>query len=298
MPAWTGHRHDTAARNPFIFSPVTLMHKSMTLFLDRWSGHPPYCYLEAWQRRWLEQRAVPHTHGVGSFPVVPGDAFLGIELMDSGSAELVRRDMNGKEVGFRQLAKGDIYGFTALFCDGGAIYGVRAVDELSVFSLSADDFTSLTNTNSKFREFFYREAMGRIQQAYLSVNTAVKNPFSTGETLASFKLEKALSLIRTHYGESISLEDAASVCGMSKYYYSRLFKSVTGYTFTEYLNRVRIEAAKEMLRQDRYNISEICYTVGYSDLSYFSKMFKRIERQSPSDYRRAAKRRQFKTDCL
>ena len=129
--------------------------------------------------------------------------------------------------------------------------------------------------------------MDRIRQAYLSVNALVSaiDRLPSDNDFGSVKLNKSIALIKARYAEPLTLEDAASACGMSKFYYSRLFKSFIGCSFKEYLNRVRIEAAKEMLQQDRFNISEACYAVGYNDLSYFSRVFKRLERQSPSDYR-------------
>ena len=267
------------------------MPQRMTQFLDRWYGHAPYCHLEECQRQWLGERVRLSAHAAGSFPVVPNGAFAGIELIASGNAELISRDMHGKEIGFRRLGPGDIYGFTALFCGGKGIYGVRAINGLTIFMLAQEDFTDLTDSNPKFKEFFYREAMDRIRQAYLSVNALVSaiDRLPSDNDFGSVKLNKSIALIKARYAEPLTLEDAASACGMSKFYYSRLFKSFIGCSFKEYLNRVRIEAAKEMLQQDRFNISEACYAVGYNDLSYFSRVFKRLERQSPSDYRRALK---------
>lgn len=266
---------------------------AMTRFMDRWGGQAPFCYLEEGQRQWLGERVQLGTHAAGSLPVVPNSPFAGIELIASGSAELISRDRHGKEAGFRRLAPGDSYGFTALFCEGMAIYGVRAVNALSVLMFSQDDFVALTKGNPRFKEFFYREAVDRIRQAYLTVNacaTATDRPPVDGN-IGSAKLDKSIAFIKARYAESLTLEDAASACGMSKFYFSRIFKAMLGCSFKEYLNRVRIEAAKEMLQQDQFNVSEACYAVGYNDLSYFSRVFKRLEKQSPSDYRRALKRR-------
>jgi two-component system response regulator YesN len=64
-----------------------------------------------------------------------------------------------------------------------------------------------------------------------------------------------------------------------------LFKQETGETINEYLTKVRIEKAKELLSDPRNKFYEVCYTVGYSDPSYFSKLFKKYTGLTPSAFR-------------
>jgi AraC-like DNA-binding protein len=261
-------------------------------FLERWYTRPPYCCLNSEQMEWLADRAVPLVHAAGSFPMAQDQPFASIELIVHGNVELVSRDAIGVEIVLQGLGPGDIYGFTTVLCDGGSIFGVRAVNRLLVFALTVVDFFSLTSRNAAFKDYFYREAMARMRQAYLIVNgrmDAAVCPSAECSALPA-KLKESVSFIRAHYADPLTLEDAAAACAMSKFYYSRLFKSALGCSFKEYLNRVRIEAAKDLLRQDKLNISEACYAVGFNDLSYFSRVFKRLEKQSPSDYRHSLKR--------
>jgi len=83
----------------------------------------------------------------------------------------------------------------------------------------------------------------------------------------------------------LRLEDAADKVFLSPAYLGILFKQETGQNFSDYLIAVRIEKAKEMLKDIRYNINEIAKNVGYKDTRYFSKLFKNIEGINPSKYR-------------
>ena len=72
---------------------------------------------------------------------------------------------------------------------------------------------------------------------------------------------------------------------VSPYYFSKLFKEETGENFIEYLTGLRIAHAKELLKNPALSIKEICVMSGYSDPNYFSRIFKKQENMSPSEYR-------------
>ncbi len=89
-----------------------------------------------------------------------------------------------------------------------------------------------------------------------------------------------------NYMHDISLNDVANVVNLSPVYFSGLFKKEIGENFIDYLNRVRIDAAKNMLKDVRYHISEVAESCGFSDTRYFARIFKRIVGITPSDYRK------------
>jgi len=64
-----------------------------------------------------------------------------------------------------------------------------------------------------------------------------------------------------------------------------MFKKITGINFTDYLSRVRIEKAKNLLLNRNLRISEIAYEVGFQSLTHFNRVFKKITGQSPTEYR-------------
>ena len=76
---------------------------------------------------------------------------------------------------------------------------------------------------------------------------------------------------------------------VSTFYFCKIFKKVTGMTFTEYLGRVRVEKAKNLLLNPHLRISEIAYAVGFQSLTHFNRVFRELTGQSPTDFRKKLK---------
>jgi AraC-like DNA-binding protein len=91
--------------------------------------------------------------------------------------------------------------------------------------------------------------------------------------------------IEVNYGEHLSLPVAAKVAHTSTFYFCKLFKRVTGLNFTDYVARVRIERAKNLLLNPNLLVSEIAFEVGFQSLTHFNRVFKRLTGQSPTRYR-------------
>ena len=91
--------------------------------------------------------------------------------------------------------------------------------------------------------------------------------------------------ISAHYGEQLSLDQLAQQFYLSSSYLSRLFKRETGTTLTTYLQNVRIEAAKNLLRTTALKSYEVAERVGINDPLYFSRIFNKITGLKPKDYR-------------
>lgn len=99
-------------------------------------------------------------------------------------------------------------------------------------------------------------------------------------------IRTAKIFIANNYKQDIGLGDVARVVNLSSVYFSGLFKKEIGENFVDYLNRVRIDAAKVLLKDVRNNIGEIAEQCGFSDTRYFAKIFKRSVGITPSDYRK------------
>lgn len=95
---------------------------------------------------------------------------------------------------------------------------------------------------------------------------------------------RAIQHMNRYCDSTARLEDYAAMCCMSKYHFLRVFKAVTGTPPMEYRNGIRIEHAKELLRNSYYSVCEIAESLGYASLSYFSAAFKRATGMSPSEY--------------
>lgn len=91
--------------------------------------------------------------------------------------------------------------------------------------------------------------------------------------------------IRTNYQEDINLQEIAERFFLSKEYISRKFKQEFGETITDYLTKIKVEKAKELLVNEHLKIYEVAYYVGYQNEKYFSKVFKKIVGVTPNEYR-------------
>ncbi|NDL66573.1 response regulator transcription factor [Anaerotalea alkaliphila] len=98
-------------------------------------------------------------------------------------------------------------------------------------------------------------------------------------------IDQAVAYIRSHYKENISLEDVAQEVNLSKHYLCSAFKKETGDNMSLYINKLRIEKAKQLLLESNRSIKEIFEEVGYSNQQYFSKVFKKITNMTVVEYR-------------
>jgi transcriptional regulator GlxA family with amidase domain len=103
---------------------------------------------------------------------------------------------------------------------------------------------------------------------------------------ANWRLRRLLRHVETSFGRSLSFTGAAEICGLEKTYFCRFFQSQTGMTFSEWLMRIRIERAKNLLIEEHGSIAEIATAVGYKNITTFERHFKRCEKRSPMQFRK------------
>jgi len=99
-------------------------------------------------------------------------------------------------------------------------------------------------------------------------------------------IKKAQDYIEANYKDKITVDKIASIIALSRRNFERRFKKATANTVLEYIQRVKIEAAKLSLESARENINEVMQNVGYSDPKAFRVTFKKITGLSPIDYRK------------
>lgn len=104
--------------------------------------------------------------------------------------------------------------------------------------------------------------------------------------LKSSALYPAALYVENHLGEPISMREMADLCNLSSSYFSRLFTREAGESFKDYVNRRKVELAKDRLRNTSISIAQIADDLSFSDSSYFVKTFKKFEGITPSVYRR------------
>lgn len=84
--------------------------------------------------------------------------------------------------------------------------------------------------------------------------------------------------------ENINIQELAKMCGITPEYFRRIFKSFYGVSPVNYINNMKITRARELLESQMYSVTETAQMSGYSELSYFSREFKRILGICPSEY--------------
>ncbi|HTP57605.1 MAG TPA: helix-turn-helix domain-containing protein, partial [Spirochaetia bacterium] len=98
-------------------------------------------------------------------------------------------------------------------------------------------------------------------------------------------VRKAQEMIETGYREKITVDQLSSALAVGRRSLERRFKQTTGNTVSEYMQRVRVEAAKKGLETGRKNVNEVMYEAGYSDTKAFREVFRKVAGMPPLDYR-------------
>ncbi|MDE0561724.1 AraC family transcriptional regulator [Algoriphagus sp. NF] len=99
------------------------------------------------------------------------------------------------------------------------------------------------------------------------------------------RMNRVMQYLLDHRYQKISLDDTASIANLSKEAFCRYFKLRTRKTFTQYLLQIRINEAQKLLQETDLGISEIAFQVGFENLSYFNRSFKKITGLTPRDFK-------------
>ena len=98
-------------------------------------------------------------------------------------------------------------------------------------------------------------------------------------------VQRALDIIEARIQNPPSLTELASLAGLSRTYFSRIFKETTGMTLRDYLIQFRLDKAKDLLDDINLEIKQIAYEVGFNDPDHFSRSFKKRTGLSPTEWR-------------
>jgi AraC-like DNA-binding protein len=129
------------------------------------------------------------------------------------------------------------------------------------------------------------DSLGRLLQELIDV-LAIRQTTVAPPTPFSAYIVKALSYISAHYAEALQVATLADAIGVSAGHLAHLFPVELHLTVKEYLTKVRIEVAKQLLHERGYTLDSIAEQVGFSDASHFSRVFLRYAGYRPGTYRR------------
>ncbi len=134
--------------------------------------------------------------------------------------------------------------------------------------------------------------MDELKEAILAMCEKLEGEDGTDESgleAGGFVVKNALHYMREHYAEKLLLSDVADEIYVSQWHLSKLLNREVGQSFSEIMNGIRIEKAKELLKDPSLRIGDIAESVGFQDLPHFSRVFKKIAGVSANEYRNGVK---------
>ena len=133
------------------------------------------------------------------------------------------------------------------------------------------------------------ENCGTVEELLSFMNDALEKAGSPGGRNEQFSplVQNGMAYLNENYDRNLSLEEICDALGVSRNYFSFLFKKETGENVWSYLAKIRLNKAKQLLRTTNDKTYTIAYQVGYDNPSYFSKLFKKCTGMTPNEYRRS-----------
>lgn len=186
--------------------------------------------------------------------------------------------------------------FLAPFFNRGKYFNPRIPNSTStekIYKLITKMHSNIINKN----RFLYITSKTLLQEIILMLLNHHKDNITRTSTIynQNFKeierLKNVFILMNNEFDQNITLEQAASTVCISVPYFCSVFKKVTGSTFKEYLVKLRIDKAKELLLKYNLSVIDIAFQVGFQNLSYFYRAFKKLTSVNPKEFRSIFKNR-------
>lgn len=182
----------------------------------------------------------------------------------------------------------------AKYCERGGLPVIRGTDvargddmgrgaDVSQYSTIISDIYTLASSSDYIRDM---RINGKLNDLLTLLMESSWHRGNSSNAPKKMDISSVKSFLDEHYKEKLSLESVASHFFIDKHYLARLFKEHYGVTLVTYLQQVRITHAKRMLRFTDKSIEEIGLECGIGELNYFSRVFKKLEGVSPSEFRR------------
>lgn len=193
--------------------------------------------------------------------------------------------MNGKSCSTHWMGQHD---FLNMFPDVHLVSDKIITDERGIYSSGGAN--SFWNLLLYIIEKYTSRELALLEAKYYEIEIDRNNQsqfmiFNGQKSHEDDSVKKAQEFIEQHFNEKTSVEQLADMFAIGRRSFERRFKKATNNTVVEYIQRVKIEAAKKNLENSRKNINEVMYEVGYSDTKAFRMTFKKITGLSPLEYR-------------
>lgn len=130
-----------------------------------------------------------------------------------------------------------------------------------------------------------------IKYVYNLLTTISNDKFSKGRINLQFSphVKKAVEYSIKNFDSPISIDMICNELNINKSYFCKIFKSETGYTFTNFLNIFRVEKSKKLLKNPNMSLLDVAVSVGFNSQNYYSSVFKKITNKTPLEYKQEIK---------
>lgn len=132
------------------------------------------------------------------------------------------------------------------------------------------------------------EMLPYVMRLILIIEKSKSDTFVVGHAPETDRASERLNRIRVftinNYARTITIDMVAEHVGMNRSSFCTFFKKTTGQTYITYLNKLRVDRACQLLRQNDFSVTEVCYMVGFNDVPYFNRCFKNNRGMSPKEY--------------
>ncbi|HHV12927.1 MAG TPA: response regulator [Clostridiales bacterium] len=172
-------------------------------------------------------------------------------------------------------------------CTSDVLIRQAKIIELSVLAYTAEQYCYYEKQLNQLQTIEFLLSASQTAKDFVDaivsrITTIAKN-FRPYDTISP--VEQVLQYVNRHYAKDITLVYAANLANMNTNYFSTLFKKKTGLSFVAYLQLVRIQHAKELLKDPSLKIYEIAERIGFQNEKYFMKVFKTVVGKTPSEYK-------------
>lgn len=167
-------------------------------------------------------------------------------------------------------------------CRSGLAFGERTKSEAGV------RLKSLMHLEPFQRLVALLDVLHLLARAEDVIDLRAKPVANAGERREQHRLNQVYRFVEEHFQTELTVHQAADLCCMTTPAFCRYFRKVSGHTFTDFVQRYRINHARKYLMQDR-SAAEVCELSGFKNFSHFSKTFRKLTGESPTSFRIAAR---------
>jgi AraC-like DNA-binding protein/ligand-binding sensor protein len=153
-------------------------------------------------------------------------------------------------------------------------------------NLSGDDLKNLLESGPLLSPKQYEAIVKMLEIFGRHISELAARLSVTPELNEPDGIRKSRDFILKNLDEKLTLDQVASVANMSASHFCRVFKKATDMNFSEYVARVRVERAKEMLLESNYTMTHVAYDCGFNSVTDFNRTFKKITGETPSGFRK------------